>query len=157
MVNVITAQGVQWTGLPHSPKTNGDHLIKDNRGHYCPKTFEMAKGKKERWSRRESNPGLWLKPPVFCHWDTTPTATADFCPLFIYAYHYISMYAVIHTLTQCTNKVVYMMYAILHIYVYLYNEQKDKGPPWALASTRVGSWVGVGGTPWEAHLWLNGM
>ena len=49
MVNVITARGVRWTGLPHSLKTNGDHLIKDNLGRYCPKTFETAKGKKERW------------------------------------------------------------------------------------------------------------
>ena len=27
MVSVITAQRVRWTGLPHSLKTNGDHLI----------------------------------------------------------------------------------------------------------------------------------
>ena len=120
MMSVITAQGVQWTGLPHSPKTNGDHLIKDNLGHYCPKTFEMAKGKKERWRRWESNPGLWLKPPVFCHWATTPTSTADFGPLFIYTYHYISMYAVTHTLTQYTNKVgpgIYDVCYITHICV----------------------------------------
>ena len=32
MVSVITAWGVQWTGLPHSPKTDSDCLIKDNRG-----------------------------------------------------------------------------------------------------------------------------
>ena len=29
MVSVITAWGVQWTGLPHSPKTDGDRLNKD--------------------------------------------------------------------------------------------------------------------------------
>ena len=44
-------------GTPHSPKTNGDHLIKDNLGRYCPKTFEKAKGKKERWCHRELKPG----------------------------------------------------------------------------------------------------
>ena len=71
MVSVITAWGVRWTGLPHSPKTDSDRLIKDNLVcycpktdsdrlindnlvRYCPKTFEMAKGKKERWCRRES-------------------------------------------------------------------------------------------------------
>ena len=57
MVSVITALGVRWTGLSHSPKTNGDHLITDNLGRYCLKTFETAKGKKERWRRRESNSG----------------------------------------------------------------------------------------------------
>ena len=31
MVSVITAWGVRWTGLPHSPKTDSDRLIKDNR------------------------------------------------------------------------------------------------------------------------------
>ena len=31
MVGVITAWGVRWTGLPHSPKTDSDHLMKDNR------------------------------------------------------------------------------------------------------------------------------
>ena len=30
----ITAWGVQWTGLPHSPKTNRDCLIEDNLLHY---------------------------------------------------------------------------------------------------------------------------
>ena len=29
MVSKIRAWGVRWMGLPHSPKTNGDHLIKD--------------------------------------------------------------------------------------------------------------------------------
>ena len=48
-------------GLPHSPKTGGDHLIEDNLGRYCPKTFEMAKGKKERWHLCESNPGPLLQ------------------------------------------------------------------------------------------------
>ena len=61
MASVITARGVRWTGLPHSPKTNGDHLIKDNLACYCPKTFETAKGKKERWHHRESNPGPLAK------------------------------------------------------------------------------------------------
>ena len=30
MVSVITAWGIQWTGLPHSPKTDSDCLMKDN-------------------------------------------------------------------------------------------------------------------------------
>ena len=47
MVSVIRAWGIWWTGLPHSPKTNGNHLIKDNLGRYCLKTFETAKGKEE--------------------------------------------------------------------------------------------------------------
>ena len=62
LVSVITARGVRWTGLPHSPKTNGDYLIKDNLGLYCPKTFEMAKGKKERGTGGNRTQGLWLKP-----------------------------------------------------------------------------------------------
>ena len=57
IVSVITAWGGQWTGLPHSSKTNGDHLIKDNLGRYYPKTFETAKGKKERRRCWGSNPG----------------------------------------------------------------------------------------------------
>ena len=44
-------------GAPPSPKTNRDYLIKDNLGRYCPKTFKTTKGKKEKWCRRESNPG----------------------------------------------------------------------------------------------------
>ena len=28
-----------------------------NLGHYCLRTFEMAKGSKERWCRQELNPG----------------------------------------------------------------------------------------------------
>ena len=35
-VSATTAWRVQWTRLPHSPKTDSDHLIKDNRGRYCP-------------------------------------------------------------------------------------------------------------------------
>ena len=31
MVSAITVWGVQWTELPHSPKTNCDHLMKDNQ------------------------------------------------------------------------------------------------------------------------------
>ena len=53
MVGAITACGARWTGLPHSPKTNGDHPIEDNLGRYCPKAFETAKGKKDRWCCRE--------------------------------------------------------------------------------------------------------
>ena len=40
-----------------SSKTDRDHLMKDNLGCYCLKTFEMAKGKKEKWCHQESNPG----------------------------------------------------------------------------------------------------
>ena len=29
IVSVITALGVRWTGLPHSPKTDSDHLMKE--------------------------------------------------------------------------------------------------------------------------------
>ena len=57
MVGVITAWGVRWTGLVYSPKTDSDHSIKDNLVHYCPKTFETAKGKTERWCSQELNPG----------------------------------------------------------------------------------------------------
>ena len=31
-VSAITAWEVQWTGIPHSPKTDSDSLMKDNRG-----------------------------------------------------------------------------------------------------------------------------
>ena len=55
VVSVIAAWGVRWTGLPHCSKTNGDHLIKDNLGRYCLKTFKTAMGKKERWCCSESN------------------------------------------------------------------------------------------------------
>ena len=58
-------------GLPHSLKTGGDRLIEDNLGRYCPKTFEMAKGKKERWHLWESNPGPLLQRQL----------TTEDCPL----------------------------------------------------------------------------
>ena len=32
MVSMITAWGVRWLGLPHSPRTNGNHLIKRRGG-----------------------------------------------------------------------------------------------------------------------------
>ena len=57
MVRGITTWGVWSMGLPHSPKTDRDRLIKDNLGRYCPKTFETAKGKNKRWCCQESNPG----------------------------------------------------------------------------------------------------
>ena len=44
-------------GALPSPKTDRDHLNNDNLCHYCSKTFEMAKGKKERWWYWEFNPG----------------------------------------------------------------------------------------------------
>ena len=34
MVSIITAWGVQWTGLPHSPKPDSNRLMKDNRECY---------------------------------------------------------------------------------------------------------------------------
>ena len=49
MVSIITVWGTGWTGFTHSLQTDGYHRIKDNMGRYCPKTFETAKGKKERW------------------------------------------------------------------------------------------------------------
>ena len=51
----ITAQGAPWTGLPLPPgtKMNRDHLIKDNVGYNCPKTFATTKETKERWCRQE--------------------------------------------------------------------------------------------------------
>ena len=65
MVGLIIGWGVRLMGLLHSPKTNGDCIIKGNQSRYCPKTYERAKGKKERWCRRESNPGpLILLCPV---------------------------------------------------------------------------------------------
>ena len=42
----ITAQGSPMDGAPPGSKTNRDHLIKDNLGRYCPKTFQTAE--KER-------------------------------------------------------------------------------------------------------------
>ena len=43
---------------PLSLKTDRDHLLKDNLGRYCPKTFRKAKGKTERWFYWEMNLGL---------------------------------------------------------------------------------------------------
>ena len=71
MVSGIAAWGVQWTGLTLSPKTDSDRLIKDNLSRYCPKNFEAAKGKREKWRRRESNPGPLAKPSAFCHCHNT--------------------------------------------------------------------------------------
>ena len=69
MVSVITAWGVQLTGLPHSPKTNGDHLVKDLR--YCSKT-KWQRERKKGGAARNQTQGLWLKSPALCHW--TPLA-----------------------------------------------------------------------------------
>ena len=46
IVSIITALGVRWTGLPHSPKTNGDHLVNDKLGRYCSKTNRQRESKK---------------------------------------------------------------------------------------------------------------
>ena len=45
IVSKITAWGVQWTGFPTARGPDWDCQIKDNLYRYCPKTFEMAKGK----------------------------------------------------------------------------------------------------------------
>ena len=70
MVSAITAWGVQWTGLPHSPKTKGDRQIEDNLGRYYPKTFETAKRKccgsvAERWRLKPEALGLTLGTTTF--------------------------------------------------------------------------------------------
>ena len=44
MMSVIAARGVRWTGLPHSPKTDVDHLIKDN----CCTVWRPLKPQRER-------------------------------------------------------------------------------------------------------------
>ena len=49
-------------GAHPGPKTDRDYL-----GHYCPKTYETAKGKKEKWCRRELNPGLPRLKPEALH------------------------------------------------------------------------------------------
>ena len=53
ILSVITAQGSSLIDGAHpGSKTDRDYL-----GHYCPKTFEMTEGKKEKWCHPESNPG----------------------------------------------------------------------------------------------------
>ena len=41
---------------PPGLKTDRDHLMKDNLCCYCLKTFDLAKGKKEKWCLWESYP-----------------------------------------------------------------------------------------------------
>ena len=48
-------------GLPHSTKTDRDHLIKDTLGRYCPKTFETAKGENKGGAAGNQTQGLWFK------------------------------------------------------------------------------------------------
>lgn len=43
-----TAWGVRWTGLPMVWGPGRDHLIEDNLGRCCPKTFETKKGKERK-------------------------------------------------------------------------------------------------------------
>ena len=45
MVSIITVWGVRWTGLPHSQKNDGDHLIKDNQ--------RVTKEQSNKWGRRK--------------------------------------------------------------------------------------------------------
>lgn len=69
-------RGVWWTGFPHILKTDRECLIKDDLGHYCPRSFETTKGKKVSHATRSLTQGLWLELLVLCHWATTPpTAT----------------------------------------------------------------------------------
>ena len=78
-------------GHLHSPKTDGDHLIKD-LGCYCSKTFETAKGKKEGGTTGNRTQGLWLKLPVLCHLAMTPTDThSSFFPFYYSAFKWLLM------------------------------------------------------------------
>ena len=54
MVYVITAWGVWWTGLPHSPKTDSDRLMKDNRVPILSVDLWNGKGKE----RKVALPGI---------------------------------------------------------------------------------------------------
>ena len=42
-------------GAHPSLKTDRDHLMKGNLGRYRSKTFDTAKGRKEKWCRQKSN------------------------------------------------------------------------------------------------------
>ena len=61
---------IWWTGLPHSPKTDRDHLIEDSLGRYCPKTFQTAKGRRKGGATGSWTQGLGLKPPAPLSHDT---------------------------------------------------------------------------------------
>lgn len=75
---------------------------------------------------------LWVQHSLLTVSDTLLNcSTADFCPLFIYSYHYISMYAVIHTFTQCTNKVgpgIYDVCYSMHICVPIQWTKRQRPP-----------------------------
>ena len=49
--------GSPMNGTHPSPKTDRNHLMKDNMGCYCLNTFKTSKGKEEKWCHLESNPG----------------------------------------------------------------------------------------------------
>ena len=78
------SKGIPMDGARSSSKTNRDHLMKDNLGHYCPNTYLWNGKGKERQSGAAENwtQGLWRKLPVLCHWATTPTDNhSSFSPL----------------------------------------------------------------------------
>ena len=54
MVSVTTAWGVWWTGLPHSPKTDSDRLMKDKLGLLLSVDLWNGKGKE----RKVAPPGI---------------------------------------------------------------------------------------------------
>ena len=59
--------GVQWMGLPHSPKTDSDHLIKDNRAVTVRTPLKRQRERKKGGAAGDQTQGLWLKPQPFCH------------------------------------------------------------------------------------------
>ena len=71
MVSVITAWGVRWTGLPHSPKTDSDRLMKDLR------PLKRQRERKKGGDAGDRTQGLRLEPPALCHWATTNCLSLD--------------------------------------------------------------------------------
>ena len=65
--------GVQWMRLLRGPKTDSDHVMNDTIG-----TTTVRRPLKRQGLERKSGAagnrtqGLWLEPPVLCHWATTP-------------------------------------------------------------------------------------
>ena len=71
MVSVITAWGIRWAGLPHSPKIDSNHLIKDNWGQYI-----LQQSLKSRVIKREEG-GVVVggcRSSVAEHWRLKPEA-----------------------------------------------------------------------------------
>ena len=136
MVCVITACGVQWTGLPHSLKINSDCLIQDKLVRYCPKTFKTAKGQKERWCHWELNPGPLLKPPAFCHSATTPTVWLSVFGLWESPIHWTPhamIMLTIHMIANCNQSKQSNPYFINnHSRAEYYKGKKRGGCRWVL-------------------------